>query len=286
MVHVRAAATAQRFVKLTLSSYAGADKELQNVYIRPVMIRKALEWQFVYRFATRDVTRNVNPDEGVARVEGLLDGDFRNAHLFATDETVTFEQRPGRPPLLRADLIKPATPPELAHDRAKPRLIEPEQAPWLRGLGVTDAQDRVCKGMEAKFRQINKFVEILQALIADTRLAGRPDLRVVDMGCGKGYLTFAAYEWLRGHGWPQVNVRGVEARPELVVLTNRVASEHGLSGLSFVPGTIADVTAEPLDVLVALHACDTATDDAIAYGVRAGAELIVVAPCCHKELLS
>jgi SAM-dependent methyltransferase len=281
---VRQAAESQRLVKMTLSRYTGRDAELQNVYIRPVEIKDGPRLQFVYRSATQDVTKNMTTEEGLACLTALLESDFRNAHMFASDAVVTFEQRMGQAPLLRIDPAAPAAAPSLRHDREKQRPVDPVQARWLQGLGVTDARGAVCKGMEAKFRQIGKFVEVLTHLVADAGLAERSALRLVDMGCGKGYLTFAAYEWLRGHGWPNADVEGIEARPALVDLTNRVAAEHGLAGLHFRQGAIAEVETKRPDILVALHACDTATDDALARGVQAQAALILVAPCCHKEL--
>ena len=290
--YVSKAIDAKRLIKLTLGGPTGKQEHLQNVFVRPVALHEGPRLKFVYRSATQDVTKNVTAEEGVARVAALLETDFRNGHLFATDENITLEQRETRSPLLKVERAAIVRPPPVvpAHDRVKHRPIEAKAAPWLHSLGVTDAQGAVCKGMEAKFRQINKFVEILQGLVADAGLAvpdaaGRARaLRLVDMGCGKGYLTFAAYDWLRGHGWPAADVLGLEARPDLVVLTARVATEHGLAGLRFRHGTIADTDVGTPDVLVALHACDTATDDAIARGVKAGAALIVVAPCCHKEL--
>jgi precorrin-6B methylase 2 len=109
-------------------------------------------------------------------------------------------------------------------------------------------------------------------------------LRIVDMGAGKGYLTFAVAEYFRSRE-VKAEIIGVEARPNLVELTNRAAREHGFPGLKFVQGTIADFTPpNPLDILIALHACDTATDDALAQAVRAGAALILAAPCCQKEV--
>jgi SAM-dependent methyltransferase len=108
-------------------------------------------------------------------------------------------------------------------------------------------------------------------------------MRLVDMGCGKGYLTFAAHDWLLRNGWVP-EVLGIEARAELVELCNRVAADLGAEGLSFRPGTIADTHLDQADILVALHACDTATDDALAKGIQAGARLILIAPCCHREL--
>jgi hypothetical protein len=104
------------------------------------------------------------------------------------------------------------------------------------------------------------------------------------MGCGKGYLTFAAYEILGRAGFGPATVRGIEARGELVELCNRVAAENRFDRLRFEAGTIEGASLERADVLVALHACDTATDDAIAKGIQAGASLILVSPCCHQEL--
>jgi SAM-dependent methyltransferase len=140
---------------------------------------------------------------------------------------------------------------------------------------------RVLEAKPDKIRQIQKFVEILSHLIE----LPKPTLRLVDMGCGKGYLTFAAYDWLWQHGWPSAEVTGIERRTDLVEQSNRIADEFGLAGLRFEAADIERyLPAEGIDVLIALHACDTATDDAIAKGVSAGAKVIVVAPCCHKEL--
>jgi SAM-dependent methyltransferase len=207
--------------------------------------------------------------------------------------------RDGQTPRLVLGPPRHVSAPE-SHDRSKKRLIDPKQSPWLHALGVTTAEGKVCAGMEAKFRQINKFVEILQPLLvragrdraanvpsteflARKTMAGSP-LTLVDMGCGKGYLTFAAYELLRRAGWTEVSVRGIEARSDLVELCQRAASGCGFSGLHFAAGTIESTSLDQVDVLVALHACDTATDDAIAKGIQARAALILVAPCCHKEL--
>ncbi len=165
------------------------------------------------------------------------------------------------------------------------------EAGWLRALGVTNAAGEARPGMASKLRQIQRFVELLGHLVDDSPLGAlgaaslpRQLLRVVDMGAGKGYLTFATAEFFRARG-VEAEITGVEARGELVELTNRVAREHGFARLNFVQGTIADFTPpQPLDILLALHACDTATDDALAKAVQAGATLILAAPCCHKEV--
>ncbi len=134
--------------------------------------------------------------------------------------------------------------------------------------------------MAPKFRQIQKFSELVSHLLREAELEAGP-LRVVDMGCGKGYLTFAVSALLG----ERAEVRGIESRPELVELCNRVAAAEGLAPrLAFAAGTIADAPLERPDVVIALHACDTATDDALARGLAAQARLLLVSPCCQKEL--
>ena len=136
--------------------------------------------------------------------------------------------------------------------------------------------------MAAKFRQIQKFAETLTHLLSTASLRDRPALRVADMGAGKGYLTFTAAALLG----VEAHVTGVEQRQDLVDTCNRVARDHAITSVEFRCGDINSAAADlgGLDVLIALHACDTATDDALAAGIRAGASLLVVSPCCQKEL--
>ncbi len=133
-----------------------------------------------------------------------------------------------------------------------------------------------------KFRQINRYVEILGPLLKAIP-EGRLN-RVVDMGAGKGYLTFAVADYVKQTLGRSTEVVGVEFRDELVTFCNDTARATGVGNLSFEQGTIENFDSAGADVLIALHACDTATDDAIAKGIAAGSELIVVAPCCHKQI--
>ena len=271
-------------VKLTLGNGSGADASLKNIFVRPVSLRAGPRLSFIFRHATRDVTKNFTREEGLAQIKARLGSEFRSASLFTTGQSAQLELRDGRPPRLTFGPTVHAAPPDTSHDQAKKRFIDPKHAPWLHALGVSTKEGRICVGMEAKFRQINKFVELLQSLLKESRLTAADFLILVDMGCGKGYLTFAACELLARSGVANLAVRGIEARPELVELCNRVAAENRLAELRFEAGTIESTSLDRLDVLVALHACDTATDDAIAKGVQAGASLILVAPCCHQEL--
>ena len=273
------------FVKLTLSGPRGRDHSLQNVFVRPVTLREGPRLQFVYRHGTRDVAKNFEQGEALDLIDELVGGDFRYANLFTTQLTANLEFRDGRSSRLLEGKPAHTEPPPTTHDQSKQRHLDPKCA-WLRGLSVTADGGKIAKGMEAKFRQIDKFVEVLASLLAEAQLtpSTATPVHLIDMGCGKGYLTFAAYDWLNRQAPGAVEVRGIEARPELVELCNRVARENGFDKLRFEAGTIDSAKLERADVLIALHACDTATDDAIAKGIAADAKLIVVSPCCQKEV--
>ncbi|MBI5771102.1 MAG: SAM-dependent methyltransferase [Verrucomicrobia bacterium] len=288
--------------KLTLGKYRGADSTLRNLFVRPVALKSGPHLAFVWRHATRDTTKNHLPAEALAQLEALIGADFLDAHLFTAAQTAQLETQPDGTARLKVGPVsdRPSAAPT-SHDRAKHHLI-PADAPWLRTLGVTNDRARPREGMTDKFSQIQKFAELLSHLIAEafpgwsalppTRLSDGPappqrvesgaphPLLVLDAGSGKGYLTFAVATLLG----PRATVRGIEVRPELVDLCNRAARENQLAHLTFAAGTIADAAPGPLDVLLALHACDTATDDALAKGIVADARLLVVAPCCQKEL--
>jgi hypothetical protein len=138
--------------------------------------------------------------------------------------------------------------------------------------------------MARKWKQINKFVEVLDHALAATSLKTAERLDVIDFGSGKGYLTFALHDYLRTTLGLPAQVAGVELRPDMVALCNGAVQRLGLDGLRFDEGDVRTVVPEAIDIMIALHACDTATDFAIHTGVRAGAQIIMCSPCCHKEL--
>jgi SAM-dependent methyltransferase len=278
---LRAAVRDGTLVKLTLGKPSGADATLHNLFVRPVMLKGGPHLTFVWRHATRDVTKNHAPSAALGFLEPLIGGDFLDAHLFTPAQTVQFESKPGGSARLSVKTAAVALPPPPeGHDREKGHLI-PADTPWLHALGVTNEQGRPREGQAAKFRQINKFVELLIPLLTEAGLDGEGPLTVTDMGCGKGYLTFAVASLLGA----RASVRGIEARPDLVDLCNAVAVQQGLAPrLTFSAGSISDTVLPATDILIALHACDTATDDALAKGVAGEARLILVAPCCQKEL--
>ncbi|MEQ1859110.1 MAG: SAM-dependent methyltransferase [Chthoniobacteraceae bacterium] len=277
---LRDALAEERFVKLTLSEPLSGELHLRNVYARLVELREGRRVQFVWRYSQRDVTRNVPLREAEAEVDELLDGGFEHAYLFTT--TGDWHWRGPGDGRLKAKRPTFAAQGALDHDKPKAKALA--AAPWLVALGVTAADGTARAGMADKLRQIERFAEILGHLVEGGALREAKSVRLADLGAGKGYLTFAAHDFFQRRG-VEVKTTGIEVRAELVEGANRAARESSMNGLEFVAGDIAGFEAGgALDVLVALHACNTATDDALHLGVRSGARLIVAAPCCHQEL--
>lgn len=260
------------FVRLTLTRpvAAGAPKAI----VRCVELKQGVCLSVTHRYPTRDVTKNIPIKE-----VGSLVAEFRGGLLCTTQRDW---QLTGRHIIEHEPTT--TTPPARTHDVAKTGMLDDSARDWLTGLGIMDERGKVRVSMADKYRQINRYLEIFTHLAEESRLKTFPTMTIADMGCGKGYLTFGVWHLChRVWGLP-VRVIGVEARTELVAKTNKLAKEIGADGLEFVTGTIESVALPAVDALIALHACDTATDDAIRRGIAAGTKLIVVAPCCHKEV--
>lgn len=271
-------------VRLTLGKPRGADATLQNLFIRPVALQSGAHLSFVFRHATQDLTKNHPPAEALAEIRRLLGRDFHSAHLFTTARSWQLEfNKKGEPRLSRGPGV--AAESDASHDRPKERLLPDASQSWLQALGVTASNGAVKTGMADKHRQIHKFVELLSHLAANAPFPSDHPIAITDMGCGKGYLTFATHDYFNLVARRPALVTGIEARAGLVAACNQIASATGRQAtLCFQEGTIDSVRLDRLDVLIALHACDTATDDALFRGVQGGAALLVVAPCCQKEL--
>ncbi len=272
------------FIKLTLAKYRGPDTGLKNVYVRPAELKGGRRLSFLHRYKTRDAVKNHAYDEGAQLLRAMLGAEFSSAHLFTSKADLRLEVS------RRGEARLTAHPPTLSaaapsgHERRKRRAIDTAGSVYLHALGVTNERGEVRPAMGDKLRQINRFVEVVAGLYDSSPLKGREELSVLDVGSGKGYLTFALYDYLNNVRGVRAAVVGVEARAELVEFCNEVARRAGFGGLEFRTGLIRDLEPPPTDVLIALHACDTATDEALHKGVGAGASVIVTAPCCHKEV--
>ncbi len=270
------------FVRLVLAKYRGPEPGLVRVIARRLTVRGEAHLSFVYRYKTRDVTKNVPVATGVQAISEELGRTFENAHLLTTTQDIQLAvSRKGKMSLRtgRADAAAPSQ----DHDREKQRFLDLDR-PFLAALGVTDAQHRLVPAMARKWKQINKFLEVLDHALAASPLQGAKQARVLDFGSGKGYLTFAVHDYLTNTLGIDARVTGVELRADLVELCSAAAAQLGAPGLTFEQGDIRSHAREPIDIMIALHACDTATDYALHAGMRAGASVILCAPCCHKEL--
>ena len=268
----------------------GAGHGVLRTTVRPIALKGQPMLSFVDSLATRDITKNLPVDAGLAQVDELLGDVFRDAHLFTTAAELQLKLgKKGRADaghltehVLDAS-AKPALAAGTAHDRAKQRWVD-QNRPFLTALGVTTADHALVPAMARKWKQINKFVEIFAHALERSPLKDRPALRVVDFGAGKAYLSFAVHDWLTQAKQTQADVVGVELRPDLVEQGNRIVQDLQLQGMRLAQGDVRETAPEPMDVMIALHACDTATDHAIHLGVKAGASVILCSPCCHKQL--
>jgi SAM-dependent methyltransferase len=259
----------------------GARPELTRAELRPVRVKAGLRLQVVTtrpETGRTPSTRTLPPGEESERaVDELLAQPFGNWHVETRDEVLQLRvTKAGEAQVHRAP--RAAAAPEVGgHDRPKQHLLDPGD-PLFSTLDA-DADKR---------RQVDAFLRQLVAAapraLERARAEDRP-LRVVDLGCGNAYLTFATHRYLAGALPSGVRTLGVDVRPDLVARNTRLAGELGLDGLEFAVGTIGDAQVdEAPDVVLALHACDTATDDALARAVRWGAPVVLAAPCCHHDV--
>ena len=271
------------FVKMTLGNYKGADEHLQKIMIRLIETKKGTRLFFLYRYDTRDTAKNYEFGEAVKMLRELVGRDFFAGHLFTVEND--FQLDVGKKGKSRLNVAKPTfkVTPTLDHDREKKRLVNPASF-YLRALGITTDTGEIRDKQQDKWKQINKFVETLGSLFDKSHLKDSRTLRIVDMGSGKGYLTFAAYDYFKNIRGIDVKVTGVDTKQQLVGLCADIAQASEFENLQFVHGYIGNFELKDVDILIALHACNTATDDAIFQGIKSEAELIVVAPCCHQEI--
>ena len=275
----------------------GVPLEWRRAELRPVALKGGVRLQVTTYDERQARATNLDDAAAPAAVDALLAQGFGNWHVETATEVLQVRlTKKGEAQVHRAPRSEPAPTAPGGHDRVKPRLFDvghPDVLAFLRAVGVADAQGRVKPTRQDKYRQVEEFVRLLDASVEDARKAGalrEPTVenpwRLVDLGCGHAYLTVGAYVWLaRVRGLP-VRVHGVDVRESS--RRHNAALAEGLGWgdeLTFEAATIADAAPEPrADVVVALHACDTATDDALARAVRWRAPVVLAAPCCHHDL--
>ncbi|WP_109439740.1 class I SAM-dependent methyltransferase [Acinetobacter haemolyticus] len=269
------------FDRLILSQYKGEMTDLEKMTFRIIELQGQATLSCLYHHKTQDITKNYSITEGFERIAELL-AHSKQANLFALDQDVQLKKNKKKA-MLNVQKKQPLSMKleQRQHNREKHRYVE-QQSPFLKHLGITDEKGQVIPSMARKWKQINKFIEIFSNAYAQID-ASQQALNIVDFGSGKGYLTFALYDYLQAqHKTPLIT--GVELRSNLVEFCQKVADEVGFNHLDFFEGDVRSYQPEKLDVMIALHACDIATDFAIHTGIRLNASMIMCAPCCHKEL--
>lgn len=271
------------FIKLVLGKYRGIESGLRKITVRCVIVGGCKQMSFVRHYQTKNITKNYLPADGIEYICSLVGTTFRSACLFTGKDDIQIEfNKKGKCRLTSCNPTH-GGPVSLEHNRNKKRPID-QRGPFLNALGITNQNCQVIPAMSQKWRQINRFIEIFRGAFLSSDLATRNRIDVVDYGSGKGYLTFAIYDFLRHTIGVEAHVTGVELREDLVHFCNDAAERLKFDGLRFRRDDIRSYTPEAVDVLIALHACDTATDMAIHMGIRAGAAIIMCVPCCHKQI--
>ena len=279
--NILVAAKNKILLKITIGNKKDKSSILKNVFIKPVLIKEKYLLSFVYRNLTNDVTKNFDLPESIKQIKKLLEESFSNADVYTTTETLYYSvTNNGKEKIVSKKNKVNITTPAFNHDKQKNRLV-PTDSFYLKELGLTNAEGMLKKEMQHKYKQINRYVEIIESILKNITL--KNNFSIVDMGSGKGYLTFALYAFLQGKT-SEVKVTGIELREDLVEKCNNIAVQSKYKGLHFIKGSIQQTELHFMDMLIALHACDTATDDAIAKGIKAKALFIICAPCCHKQI--
>ena len=258
----------------------------ERVDMRPVLIKEVLHIQVSHSDGRQMTTKNYLPPQ--TPFAELIRSGYANILLEGTSETLNVRITKKGEALVHRE--KSSKEQELSHDRSKARLLDASD-PFLIAVGISDSHGEVKPSKSDKYLQVEEFLRILAPTLAGAISAGHIDqpteskpLTIVDLGCGHAYLTFAAHQYLRGQGIP-VKVIGIDIRPAARDRNNEIASQLGISSsIEFRAEEIADTTLTTADVAIALHACDTATDDAIAWAINSDAKLALIAPCCHHDI--
>jgi SAM-dependent methyltransferase len=277
------------FLRLTATGrMPGATMPWTKVAVRPVQVKGQRRVQFSYFDRKKDTSRNYGGDELRAKLDELLAMPFRQFHLqSATGDVYVRISKRGQVAITRGKPSRPDHQPSLAHDRVKQYFLPVGRPdPFLHGLGLTDASGKPRREMHGKLRQIDEFLRLMEQVVPlDDIAAGT--VEILDCGCGNAYLTFAAYHYFEHLRAARAHVIGIDSNEEVVDNARTLRDSLGWTGLDFRVSRIADFQPErPPDLVLSLHACDTATDEAIAQGVFWGSKAILAAPCCQHELHS
>jgi len=279
---IYSAITENTCIKLIISKSKNSKNNILKITIKPVILKNTTMLSFVYKLERSDTTKNFEISEGITEIVNQLESNFEIANLLTTNQDIEYKQAKNKEAVLifkKSQLTEPAN---LQHDNVKKRFINTQNNSYLQKLGITGTNGMVLPSMNFKYIQIEKFIEVVDNIV--NNFNADKEIRITDMGSGKGYLTFALYDYLQNAKKFNISVTGIETQQNLVNICNTIASDINFSNLQFKQGTISNTAMHKCDMLIALHACDTATDDALFYALQTNCEIIVCAPCCHKQI--
>ena len=275
------------FVRAVLSGRRrNMSVEFERIDIRPVEIKGVLNLQLMQSDGRTTTAKNLLPS--AIEVDQLLNSGYANIMVESTFEAYSIRVTKSGDAQVHTE--KRASEQNLSHDKKKDRLLDATD-PFLREVGIADAKGVIKPSRQDKYKQVEEFLRLLSPALNAAIDAGQihkptadNPLRITDLGCGHAYLTFAAHQFLMNSGIPVV-VTGIDIRPDSRDRNNAIAEKLGITKtISFKAEEISKTTSDSADIAIALHACDTATDDAIAWAVNGGAKLLLIAPCCHHDI--
>ncbi|EOD01582.1 class I SAM-dependent methyltransferase [Caldisalinibacter kiritimatiensis] len=256
-----------------------------KVSVKPVLIKNEKVIQFTYHYDNKVMHKNLSFNQAIENITKLMNDYFRQAMLFTVDaDYQILVSKKGKVKILKKKPSRKKV--NLSHNRKKNYIIEENKPyPFLVRLGVMNEKGKVYSKKYDKFKQINRFLEMVSDTI--TTLENKTTLNIVDFGCGKSYLTFALYHYLVNILGYDVNIVGLDLKKNVIEFCNQVAMDLKYEKLKFKHGDIKSFEEfEKVDMVVTLHACNTATDDALAKAVKWGADIIMSVPCCQHELFN
>lgn len=273
----------ENFIQVILSNARNPEK-VSKVKLRPVVLKGQFWVQETQYVGNKVLHKNCTVEEANARIYAFLENDFKQGLIqTATEACTILISKKGKVTVKRKKKAT-NTKVDLAHNRTKQYILnEGENIPFLIDLGIMNLEGKVVKAKYDKFRQINKYLEFIKDIIP--RLPQEGPIRIIDFGCGKSYLTFALYYYLHDMEKLPIEVIGLDLKEDVIAYCNELTKRYGFEHLRFEMGDIAKFEgADKVDMVVTLHACDTATDYAIEKAVQWGAEVILTVPCCQHEL--
>jgi SAM-dependent methyltransferase len=279
-----AAIDSGRLVKIIFAGKRKKSLEYRKITLRPVVIKGEYMMQAEFHYDKKVTHMNIPYYGALEFAERTIAEDFKQADILTeTEDIQILASKPDKPRITRRPASRKSG--ELSHDRKKKYILEDGVAcDFLTELGVMSPEGRVYKKHYSKFRQINRYLEIADSCFEYLPEEGR--LRIIDFGCGKSYLTFALYHYLRLVKGRDVEIIGLDLKKDVIEFCSRTAQKLGYDNLKFLTGDIADYESDGADMVVTLHACDTATDYALINAVKWHSKVILSVPCCQHELFS